>query len=246
MRSNLLVGISSAVAAVAVAGSASAGIAPSVIDNFASSYSLTGDASNGGEVFSGGAYGSPIGFSQRNVDIFSSNANSGRVLTWDLASSGSGWAIATRTAGGTGTFTSTRYAGFSITYSGTSLDMSDAESFSVSYSGNTLGSNALASAFMTVTVYTGTAHEYTKVRLAGTPSGTISFNKSSFGALWGVVNWSSINQIILGFELDALVGAPTNSSLGSITLTNFSYVPAPGAAALVGVAGLLSARRRKA
>jgi uncharacterized protein (TIGR03382 family) len=46
------------------------------------------------------------------------------------------------------------------------------------------------------------------------------------------------------------LGGPTTGSNVSVsgTLSNFSYtaVPAPGAAALVGMAGLITGRRRKA
>jgi hypothetical protein len=63
----------------------------------------------------------------------------------------------------------------------------------------------------------------------------------------------------LGFDLTKVtnlevsvsqIGGPTTGSNISVsgTLSNFSYtaVPAPGAAALVGMAGLIAARRRKA
>jgi len=62
------------------------------------------------------------------------------------------------------------------------------------------------------------------------------------GLIYG--NWGILNQAQVGGYTQILGGGP--SSNGNIaTFSNVSFVPAPGAAGLLGLAGLLAARRRR-
>ena len=75
-------------------------------------------------------------------------------------------------------------------------------------------------------------------RTAFTGTVTLTFNKADFV---GSVNWAQVAQFDMAF-------ASKNTTPGSAVITNFNYseVPAPGALALLGAAGLVGARRRRA
>ena len=75
-------------------------------------------------------------------------------------------------------------------------------------------------------------------RTAFTGTVTLTFNKADFV---GSVNWAQVAQFNMSF-------VSKNTTPGSAVITNFNYseVPAPGALALLGAAGLVGARRRRA
>ncbi len=75
-------------------------------------------------------------------------------------------------------------------------------------------------------------------RTAFTGTVTLTFDKADFV---GSVNWTQVAQFDMTF-------ASRNTTAGSAVITNFNYseVPAPGALALLGAAGLVGARRRRA
>ena len=75
-------------------------------------------------------------------------------------------------------------------------------------------------------------------RTAYTGTHTLTFNKADFV---GDVNWAQVGNFSMTFTSRA-------TSAGSAVVTNFNYseVPAPGALALLGAAGLVGARRRRA
>ena len=72
-------------------------------------------------------------------------------------------------------------------------------------------------------------------------------------ANFGDLDWSSIYQIEMVFT-NTVTGSSSSNFLaagvapptGTVTVSNFGYVPAPGAVALLGAAGLIGARRRRA
>jgi MYXO-CTERM domain-containing protein len=70
-------------------------------------------------------------------------------------------------------------------------------------------------------------------------TGTYIFSVSSFGG-----GYDATSITALGIGLQTLVGG---SGGASMTFNSFTYaVPAPGALALLGVAGLVGGRRRRA
>ena len=82
---------------------------------------------------------------------------------------------------------------------------------------------------------------YTQVALV---NGHVDVNFSAFTG----INFSNLYYI--GFQLDNTNTAGSVSGGGvpsaSLQISNFGYVPAPGAIALLGAAGLINIRRRKA
>ena len=73
-------------------------------------------------------------------------------------------------------------------------------------------------------------------------SGVLTFNVANMDP-YGIIDWAKVDSIGLGVKR-AEWGA-VNSTVG-FTLSDFQYnVPAPGAAALVGLAGLVASRRRR-
>ena len=74
-------------------------------------------------------------------------------------------------------------------------------------------------------------------------NGHVDVAASNFGAL----DWSSISQIEMVFTNSQIVSSGTVQTppTGTVTVSNFGYVPAPGAIALLGAAGLIGGRRRR-
>jgi len=76
--------------------------------------------------------------------------------------------------------------------------------------------------------------------------GGYSPNKLNYtGAGTYTVDLSTVNGVDLTAITSIVIGINT-STPGSATVSNFTYTPAPGALALLGVAGLAGARRRRA
>ena len=82
---------------------------------------------------------------------------------------------------------------------------------------------------------------YTQVALV---NGHVDVNFSAFTG----INFSNLYYI--GFQLDNTntAGSPSGGGVpsASLQISNFGYVPAPGALALLGVAGIVGVRRRRA
>ena len=75
-------------------------------------------------------------------------------------------------------------------------------------------------------------------------NGVLTFNVANMTST-GTINWAEVDAIGLQATRDGW-GAP--DSTVSFSLSNFQYnaIPAPGALALLGAAGLVGARRRRA
>ena len=74
-------------------------------------------------------------------------------------------------------------------------------------------------------------------------NGHVDVNFSDFTG----INFSNLYYIAFQFDNTNLSGSLSGgSSSGSLQISNFGYVPAPGAIALLGAAGLVGARRRRA
>jgi hypothetical protein len=75
--------------------------------------------------------------------------------------------------------------------------------------------------------------------------GHVDVNFSEFSG----IDFSQLDYVAFQFENTYTTALPKNTSgipTGSLTIANFGYVPAPGAIALLGAAGLIGGRRRRA
>jgi hypothetical protein len=75
-------------------------------------------------------------------------------------------------------------------------------------------------------------------------NGHVDVNFSEFSG----IDFSQLDYVAFQFENTYTTALPKNTSgipTGSLTIQNFGYVPAPGAAALIGLAGLVGSRRRR-
>jgi len=126
------------------------------------------------------------------------------------------------------------------------IDMSGLTDFSFDLSGyQTTGTLNTAKMYLRVLDNNGALGSYE----VGLSNGHVDVAASNFGAL----DWSSIYQIEMVFT-NTKTGSSSSSFLaagvapptGTVTVSNFGYVPAPSALALLGAAGLIGARRRRA
>jgi hypothetical protein len=228
MRSNLFsLGMCSAVAAAAVAGSANAGIAPNVVDPFTTAQSFSTDSLTGWVSITGGL------FNERN-------------------------AIRSTRAGGTGVsgaptnnvgFTTNRDATGSVTLSyrmagGSSKDLSLITGMSIALSALNLSNGATGVSFFWQAIDVNNSSMTASQDLFSNGTSTFDFAAATMDLGFDLTKVTNLEVSV------SQIGGPTTGSNISVsgTLSNFSYtaVPAPGAAALVGMAGLIAARRRKA
>lgn len=212
-------------AAMALTGSANAAVI-STIDNFTTAFD-TG-------VSPGFAYGDrrsdyqtgltlPSGFTARYADVGGTGSR--------LWSSGSG-SVSGSVASGSGGFAQLYYdVEWMMGQPAVNLASAPALSINLSnFSGGTLKFTMIAYS------YSGPSSSCVVDNVGS--NGVIAFNKASFVAdpMFGAATWSTITSLVLKIE---------NNSAGvaQFGLSGFS-VPAPGAAALLGAAGLLGRRRR--
>ena len=132
----------------------------------------------------------------------------------------------TSVSGGTATFTTTRNGWLALSYSGSAQNLTG---YTFSFDLNMTGAG---SAFEMVFVGGAYAQYFVNYTTAGTYTidlSTVPFN--------GAFDFTAITDITIGML------AQTE---GSATVSNFTYtVPAPGAIALLGAAGLVGGRRRR-
>ena len=226
MRSDLLVVISSAAVAAAVAGSANAGLA-SAFDPFTAA--STGTTSPGHSV-SGSYMGGFFTNRALTASGTSGTGSSARTLTNSI---GSG--ILTVNVAGPNSGNSTR-SGNAIYTRSADGDLSNFDAISVTIAYTTFTGKVSFTFYGSLGTDASWVNDEIRNEYTGTV--TLTFSKADFD---GTVDWTKVSGFNMGFSSKPYVA-------GSALISNFSYtmVPAPGAAALIGAAGMISGRRRKA
>jgi hypothetical protein len=211
-------------AAVAVAGSANAGIAPNVVDPFTTNQSFGNDSSSGFVSITGGL------FNERNATRFNAGGTG-------VSASNNNVAFTTNRAVTGNVLLSYRMAG------GSSNDLSLITGMSIALSALNLFNGATGVSFYWQAIDVNSNSMYASQNLSS--NGTSTFD---FAAATKDVGFDLTNVTTLQLSVSQL-GGPTSGSTVSVsgTLSNFSYtaVPAPGALALLGAAGIVGARRRR-
>ena len=231
------------VAAAVVAGSASAGF----VDSFTTAF----DTSTGTDFYGLFTYEySSLSTSGPNASLFNTRF-AAHVSTGSRASStGSGSASivvgSVSTARAVLTYTDTdTSSGFDS--SGSTLDLSSTPGFSVNV-GSWAGTG-LTFKFLVFGAYDASQSgnpELGRMAVTVSGSGAVTFNKASFVPTAGSINWSAIGQVRL--EMERTTATTGDGSTTNFTIDNFTNtvpVPAPGAAALIGLAGAFMSRRRR-
>jgi hypothetical protein len=233
-------------AAVAVAGSANAGF----VDNF--NRSLANSSQNtttitviqsgpGNGLFRNNAGLTGTAFPERKTTTH--NLGSSATMTGNgsaafvLGRATSGGASATNTAG---------FGAMNLDYSNNYafIDLIGTTSFSINVGSYTGGAtNWTLNVSMDSEFFSGGGMQLVLTNSA-IVNGVLTFNVADM-VQDGTINWAKVDGINLGVKR-AEWGA-ANSTVG-FSLSNFQYnvVPAPGALALLGAAGLVGARRRRA
>jgi hypothetical protein len=175
-----------------------------------------------------------------------------------VSSNGDGSASFITDASRTGSGSTKSYAFVSYGGAGTDLDLSSFTSFDVAGSGTYYRSASTltyAFAFLTLTDTAGKTAVWKTVFENATPGSTVAVGNFGFdlsGAtglpptVQSGFNIGSIQKLTVNFET-GVTGSGTSSaaSTWAYTATSFQLVPAPGALALLGVAGLAGSRRRR-
>ena len=215
MRNKTLI---SSMVAVAVAGSASAGIAGMTFDSFTAVQSETNTPSDGINAIN---WATPAS----SQPIF---GESGTRIAYAY-NNGSGTSTSS-VGGGTATFTTTGSGGqiAGLYYSGDSQDLTG-YTFSFYLNSNVATDGQYGFFFDLESAGGGYSPNVLNYTVAGVYT----------------VDLSTLNGVDLTAITTIAIGIYT-STPGSATVSNFTYTPAPGALALLGVAGLAGARRRRA
>ena len=236
------------VAAVALAGSANAGF----VDNFTRSLANTSPNSqnnntitvtstadgNGQQRTNTGL--TPTAFPKRTTNV----TNKGSSAT--MTGNGSAAFVLGRATSGDASATNENGFGYmSLNYSNNDLfaDLTGTGSFSIN-----VGSYTGGATNWTLYVAFDSQSEFDVGNLqliltnSNIVSGVLTFNVANMVPA-GTINWAKVDTINL--SVNRAEWGDANSTVG-FTLSDFQYnVPAPGAAALVGLAGLVASRRRR-
>ena len=233
-------------AAVAVAGSANAGFVDNFNRRLANTLTqldtITATNTNAGVGVSRDNTGlTGTAFPKRSTGV--QNAGSSATMTGD----GSAAFVLGRASTGSGSVNSGWWGGMYLNYAnnGAFADLTGTTSFSIN-----VGSYTGGATNWTLNVGMDSQSEFDGggMQLVLTNSaivnGVLTFNVADM-VQDGTINWAKVDGINLGVKR-AEWGA-ANSTV-SFSLSNFQYnvVPAPGALALLGAAGLVGARRRRA
>ena len=231
------------VAAAVVAGSASAGF----VDSFTTAF----DTSTGTDFYGLFTYEySSLSTSGPNASLFNTRFAAHFSTGSRASSTGSGSASivvgSVSTARAVLTYTDTdTSSGFDS--SGSTLDLSSTPGFSVNV-GSWAGTG-LTFKFLVFGAYDASQSgnpELGRMAVTVSGSGAVTFNKASFVPTAGSINWSAIGQVRL--EMERTTATTGDGSTTNFTIDNFTNtvpVPAPGAAALIGLAGAFMSRRRR-
>ncbi len=124
--------------------------------------------------------------------------------------------------------------------------MSGITAFSFDLSGYaTTGSNNTAKMYLRVLSFQANGDTTLGNYAVALSNGHVDVAAANFGAQ----DWSAIYQIEMVFTNTTPVpGVAQAAPTGTVSISNFGYlapVPAPGAAALIGLAGLVATRRRR-
>ena len=203
-------------AAVAVAGSASAGIAGMTFDSF----TVAQSESNTPSLLPGINWASPAS----SQPIFGASGTRAAFAF----NNGSGTSTSS-VGGGTATFTTTGSGGQAagLYYSGDAQDLTG-YTFSFYLNSNVATDGRRGFFFDLVSVGGGYSPNVLNYTVAGVYT----------------VDLSTVNGVDLTAITSIAIGIYT-STPGSATVSNFTYTPAPGALALLGASGLVGARRRR-
>ena len=237
-------------AAVAVAGSANAGF----VDNFSRSLANASPSGENTTTISVTNAAVGVGFGRTNTGLtdtaFPERAtnvkNKGSSAT--MIGNGSAAFVLGRATGTNASATNTNGFGeMTLTYSNNNLfaDLTGTTSFSINVGSYTGGATT-----WTLNVNFDSQSEVDSGSLqliltnSNIVSGVLAFNVANMETS-GTINWAKVDSIGLIVTRDEW-GAG-NSTVG-FTLSDFQYnvIPAPGALALLGVAGLVGAPRRRA
>ena len=208
-------------AAVVVAGSANAG----VVDPFTQAQSFGNDSSSGFVSITGGL------FNERNAFRSTSAGGAGvRASSNDVA------------------FTTNRanFGLVGLTYQmagGSSKDLSLLTGMSIALSALNLSNGATGLNFFWLVTDVNSKQMYASQDLFSNGTSTFDFAAATQDLGFDLTKVTNLEVTV------SQLGGPTSGSTVSVsgTLSNFSYtaVPAPGALALLGAAGLAGARRRR-
>jgi hypothetical protein len=238
-------------AAVAVAGSANAGF----VDDF--SRSLANDSPNSQNTTtitvtqSGAASGSGRSNTGLTGTAFPNRATSVKSLGSSATMTGNGSAafvLGRATSGGASATNANGFGAMNLDYSNyyRFIDLTGTTSFSINVGSYTGGAtnwtlNVSMDSQSMFDYYGGMQLVLTNSAIV---NGVLTFNVADMDQD-GTINWAKVDGISLDVKR-AEWGA--DNSTVSFSLSNFQYnvVPAPGALALLGAAGLVGARRRRA
>ena len=235
-------------AAVAVAGSANAGF----VDNFTRSLANASPNSQNNNTITVTNTGAGNGMSRANTGLtntaFPNPKRYTSVMNKDSSATMTGngsaaFVLGRATSGGASAMGP--FGQMSLTYlnNGLFADLTGTTSFSINVGSYTGGATT-----WTLNVNFDSQSEVDSGSLqliltnSNIVSGVLTFNVANMDP-FGTINWAKVGSIGLGVKRAEWGDA--NSTVG-FTLSDFQYnVPAPGAAALVGLAGLVASRRRR-
>ena len=229
------------VAVATVAGSVSAGF----VDSFTTAF----DTSTGTDFYGLFTYEySSLSTSGPNASLFKSRFAAHFSTGSRASSTGSGSASIVVGSVSTARAVLT-YSDMSSDFvsSGSTLDLSSTPGFSVNV-GSWAGTG-LTFKFLVFGAYDASqsgSPELGRMAVTVSGSGAVTFNKASFGPTAGPIDWSAIGQVRL--EMERTTATTGDGSTTNFTIDNFTNtvpVPAPGAAALIGLAGAFMSRRRR-
>jgi hypothetical protein len=253
MRTNALITAGIVMSAI----SATAGAAVTSIDNFgAGAFSVSGPS---GSIFADSQDASILALAgsnnRRRVSRIDSNFN-GASYSHAISSAANGsaidsgsltWGAAGQFSGGSVT-TQIDYGNNQL-YSGTNVNISTYSGFRVEGSGTFAEStttDALRSAYVQLSIYDITGKTAAgSINLTAGALGNFDFAFSSLTVTSGF-NWSSVARISFFMSIGGGNFNTSGTRSFDYTYTNMQLIPAPGALALLGAAGLVGARRRRA